>query len=123
MLLLLGALSLYSCQDPSRGTGIVTIDPDGGDGGDDVRIPDYPDDYSEIASWGDRGKWNLANVHDPVAAYCDGRYSGVGHCAVVNFGGKDYMFMHGYDGEHDYRSKLLIREIRWTPDGWPVIEL
>ena len=55
MLLLLGALSLYSCQDPSRGTGIVTIDPDGGDGGDDVRIPDYPDDYSEIASWGDRG--------------------------------------------------------------------
>lgn len=50
------ALSLYSCQDPAKGTGIVTIDPDGGGGETDVRIPDYPDDYSEIASWGDHGK-------------------------------------------------------------------
>ena len=58
-----------------------------------------------------------------VVARGDGRYAGVGHCAVVNFDGKDYMFMHGYDKEYDYRSKLLIREISWTPDGWPEIKL
>ena len=58
-----------------------------------------------------------------VVARGDGRYAGVGHCAVVNFDGKDYMFMHGYDKEYDYRSKLLIREISWTPDGWPEIRL
>ena len=33
------------------------------------------------------------------------------------------MFMHGYDKDYDYQSKLLIREVRWTEDGWPVVEL
>lgn len=95
MLLLLGALSLYSCQDPAKGTGIVTIDPDGGGGGDDVRIPDYPDDYSEIASWGDHGKWNLANVHDPSIAYYDGYY---------------YLFM-AYDAlEVPYNTRVVRSE-------------
>lgn len=71
----------------------------------------------------DRDGKSLLEGAGTLVVQGDGRYSGVGHCAVVNSGGKDYMFMHGYDGEHDYRSKLLIREIRWTPDGWPVIEL
>ena len=53
----------------------------------------------------------------------NGRYAGVGHCAVVTFDGQDYLFMHGYDAQADYRSKLLIRELSWTPDGWPVIQL
>lgn len=51
------------------------------------------------------------------------RYAGVGHCAVVTFGDQDYLFMHGYDAQADYRSKLLIRELSWTSDGWPVIQL
>ena len=108
MLLLLGALSLYSCQDPSRGTGIVTIDPDGGDGGDDVRIPDYPDDYSEIASWGDRGKLNLANVHDPVAAYCDGRY----YVITTGMG-----IMSSDDLEHwRFEGRVLEQTPQWALD-------
>ena len=28
--------------------------------------PAYPDDYTSIASWGQRSQWNLANVHDPT---------------------------------------------------------
>lgn len=28
--------------------------------------PTYPDDYTDIASWGLRSQWNLANVHDPT---------------------------------------------------------
>ena len=51
------------------------------------------------------------------------RYPGAGHCAVVNFDGKDYMFLHGYDRDYDYRSKLLIREIFWTEEGWPEVTL
>lgn len=71
----------------------------------------------------DREGKSLMDGAGTVVARGNGRYSGVGHCAVVNFDGKDYMFMHGYDKEYDYRSKLLIREISWTPDGWPEIRL
>ena len=53
----------------------------------------------------------------------DDRYAGMFHCAVVSFGGQDYMFLHGYDGQADYRSKLLIGKISWTADGWPVLTL
>lgn len=71
----------------------------------------------------DREGKSLMDGAGTVVARGNGRYSGVGHCAVVNFDDKDYMFMHGYDKEYDYRSKLLIREISWTPDGWPEIRL
>ena len=37
-------------------------------------IPTYPDDYSSIASWSNRNRWNLANVHDPSVAYYKGYY-------------------------------------------------
>ena len=58
-----------------------------------------------------------------VVAQGDERYAGMGHCAVVNFGGQDYMFLHGYDGQADYRSKLLIGKIGWSADGWPELRL
>ena len=78
-------------------------------------------------------------VHDPVVAFCDGkpvtdgggtivaqsndRYVGVGHCAVVTFDGKDYIFMHGYDKTRRYNSMLITRQIIWDNDGWPIINL
>ena len=58
-----------------------------------------------------------------VVAKGDERYAGMGHCAVVTFGGQDYMFLHGYDGLADYRSKLLVGKISWTADGWPELQL
>ncbi|MBQ9450647.1 MAG: arabinan endo-1,5-alpha-L-arabinosidase [Bacteroidales bacterium] len=58
-----------------------------------------------------------------VVAQGDERYAGMGHCAVVNFGGQDYMFLHGYDGQADYRSKLLIGKIGWSADSWPELRL
>ncbi len=51
------------------------------------------------------------------------RYPGVGHCAVENFGGKDYMFFHAYDKDNQYSSKLLVREVHWSEDGWPSVDL
>ena len=35
--------------------------------------PTYKDDYTGIASWNERSKWNLANVHDPTVVK-DGEY-------------------------------------------------
>ena len=41
---------------------------------DGKSIPSYSDDYRSIASWANKDKWNLANVHDPSVAYFDGYY-------------------------------------------------
>lgn len=39
------------------------------------RGPKYPDYYVDLAGWGNRGEWNLANVHDPsVIKAADGYY-------------------------------------------------
>lgn len=51
------------------------------------------------------------------------RYPGVGHCSVYTRRNKDYIFFHGYDRHYNGMSKLLIREIRWDKNGWPVIKL
>ena len=36
--------------------------------------PTYNDDYRSISSWASRGKWNLANVHDPTVMLADDGY-------------------------------------------------
>jgi len=36
--------------------------------------PTYADDYSPLASWDMRARWNLANVHDPTVAKCGDWY-------------------------------------------------
>ena len=35
----------------------------------DYIAPSYADDYSSIAGWNNRSKWNLANVHDPTVVF------------------------------------------------------
>lgn len=52
----------------------------------------------------------------------DSRFPGVGHCAVVDDGGRDILLFHAYDREHNYNSILLSREIKWD-GGWPVVSL
>lgn len=36
--------------------------------------PTYKDNYTSIASWTDRSKWNLSNVHDPSVVLADDGY-------------------------------------------------
>jgi arabinan endo-1,5-alpha-L-arabinosidase len=38
------------------------------------QAPSYFDDYAAIASWDNRTKWNLANVHDPTVTKCGDYY-------------------------------------------------
>jgi len=49
------------------------------------------------------------------------KYAGVGHCAVYDFDGKTYFVAHGYDKQDNGRSKLVIQEMEWDKDDWPVL--
>lgn len=49
------------------------------------------------------------------------RWPGVGHNSAYTFDGKDYLVFHGYDANDDGRSKLIIKEISWDDEGWPVV--
>jgi arabinan endo-1,5-alpha-L-arabinosidase len=52
----------------------------------------------------------------------DAKWYGVGHCAVCNFDGVDYLVFHGYDAlDAHARAKLRIEKLNWTDDGWPVV--
>ena len=48
-------------------------------------------------------------------------YAGVGHNAAYRLDGKDYFLCHAYSVAEDGASKLIIREMTWTSDGWPVV--
>ena len=50
----------------------------------------------------------------------DSIWYGVGHNAAYNFDGKDYIIFHGYDASDKGKSKLIIEELKWDKDGWPV---
>jgi arabinan endo-1,5-alpha-L-arabinosidase len=50
-------------------------------------------------------------------------YPGVGHNAVCNFDGQDYIVFHAYEAAENGRPKLLIRELAWDQEGWPVVKL
>jgi arabinan endo-1,5-alpha-L-arabinosidase len=49
-------------------------------------------------------------------------YAGVGHCAVYDFDGKTFFVAHGYDKRDDGRSKLVIKEIEWDQNNWPILK-
>jgi arabinan endo-1,5-alpha-L-arabinosidase len=71
----------------------------------------------------DKDGVSMMNSGGTTVAKGNEQFAGVGHCSVYTFGDKDYIFMHGYDKDQDYRSKLLVRELKWSDDGWPVVVL
>lgn len=48
-------------------------------------------------------------------------YAGIGHNAAYHWNGKDYFISHAYAIAEDGVPKLIIREMNWTPDGWPIV--
>ena len=109
LLFIAAALAVAACEDPSQGTGIMTgPGTGGGTGGTDngeFVSPDYDDDYSAIAGWNTRSKWNLANVHDPSIAYYDGYY--YMYCTDASYGNEHLKATKGrhFPGK---RSKDLV---------------
>lgn len=49
-------------------------------------------------------------------------WAGVGHNSTYTFGDDDYLFFHAYDAKDGGKSKLGIRKIRWSAEGWPIVE-
>jgi len=50
----------------------------------------------------------------------DKNWDGVGHNAVANFNGNDYLVFHAYDAHDNGKSKLRIEKLTWF-NGWPVV--
>lgn len=48
-------------------------------------------------------------------------FHGVGHNGIGHIDGKDFIVYHGYDARDEGRSKLLIYELDWDKNGWPVM--
>lgn len=53
----------------------------------------------------------------------EGKYSGVGHCAIITADGSDYIYCHAYNKDYGYTSKLIVRKLEWSEDGWPEASL
>lgn len=76
----------------------------------DFTIPNYADDYSSIASWTNRGKWNLANVHDPSVAYYNGYYY---------MYGTDASYGNEAQGHGHFQGKRSKDLVNWQWVGGP----
>jgi arabinan endo-1,5-alpha-L-arabinosidase len=48
-------------------------------------------------------------------------WNGVGHNAAYTFNGTDYLICHAYDASDEGKPKLIIREINWDDNNWPVV--
>jgi arabinan endo-1,5-alpha-L-arabinosidase len=50
------------------------------------------------------------------------KWYGVGRCSGYHMNDKDYLIFHGYGAKDEGRTKLIIKEIRWYKDNWPLID-
>jgi len=50
----------------------------------------------------------------------EGRFIGPGHIGILEARGSEWISYHTYDANFQGRSRLYIRKLDWTPDGWPV---
>jgi arabinan endo-1,5-alpha-L-arabinosidase len=69
----------------------------------------------------DRNEKNMFHGGGSLLVEGNDDWYGAGHCSVYNFGEDDYIFFHAYDAQDEGHSKLVVRKIFWTPDGWPMI--
>ncbi len=70
----------------------------------------------------DKEGTDMAKGGGSIVLAGDNNWYGVGHNAVANFDGTDYLVFHAYDAKDNGKSKLRIEIIRWV-EGWPVIDL
>jgi len=71
----------------------------------------------------DKDAMSMAKGGGSLVLAGNSKWPGVGHCGVYNFNGKDYLIFHAYDASDKGKPKLMIREITWDKDGWPVVTL
>lgn len=72
----------------------------------------------------DRAGYSMLDGNGTVIAIGDGkRWSSVGHNSVYTFNGKDYFVTHACSIPDNGDSKLVVVELKWDKEGWPVVTL
>ncbi len=51
----------------------------------------------------------------------EGAFIGPGHAGIIEAKGQSWFSCHFYDGTDRGASKLSIRPLKWTTDGWPEV--
>jgi len=69
----------------------------------------------------DRNNVSMAVGGGTMVMKGDEVYAGVGHCAVYHMDETDILIAHGYSKTENGASKLVIREIEWDSEGWPLV--
>ncbi len=64
---------------------------------------------------------NMATGGGSIVLQGDEDWYGVGHNSTYTFNGKDYLVFHGYDASDEGKPKLIIKEMQWDAQGWPVV--
>ncbi len=70
----------------------------------------------------DKNGESLAKGGGTIVLQGDKDWYGVGHTSAYTFDGKDFLVFHGYDAKDNGRSKLIIKNMKWTAEGWPEVE-
>ncbi len=65
---------------------------------------------------------NMATGGGSILLQGNEDWHGVGHNSTYTFNGKDYLVFHGYDAHDEGKPKLIIKELHWDSDGWPVVD-
>jgi arabinan endo-1,5-alpha-L-arabinosidase len=67
-----------------------------------------------------RGNPTMVSGNGTLFLDTEGDFIGPGHMSIFSQGDVDYFTYHYYDGADFGRSKLNLRYLEWTEDGWPV---
>jgi arabinan endo-1,5-alpha-L-arabinosidase len=70
----------------------------------------------------DRDGKDMAQGGGSLLLAATGRFIGPGGQEAVKASKGDMLAFHYYDGEDGGASKLQFSPLRWTPDGWPVLD-
>lgn len=70
----------------------------------------------------DKNGLKLSDNGGTLIVQGDGKeWFGAGHNSAYTFDGKDYLIYHGYDAKDRGRSKLIIKQMNWDNEEWPVL--
>ncbi|MEZ4917848.1 MAG: arabinan endo-1,5-alpha-L-arabinosidase [Saprospiraceae bacterium] len=70
----------------------------------------------------DKDEKNLFHGGGSLVVQGNANWYGAGHCSAYTFDKKDYLFFHAYDASDKGISKLTVRTIEWSSDGWPYVK-
>ena len=71
----------------------------------------------------DKSGEKLNNGGGTLIASGNEDWAAVGHNGICLDNGIYYFVCHGYDKHDNGRANLIVRELKWDKDDWPVVEL